>query len=445
MSRILLVEDEEHLAAGLAFNLRNAGYDVEVATAGLPALETMSGQSFDLVLLDVMLPDVSGLEVCKRLRQQGRMEPIVMISARDRTEDAISGIDAGADDYITKPFDLDVLLAKVRGALRRQVWGRAATPPAGKAGNGGPPRSMAFGQWTIDFSTFEARHEDGRVAALSPKELAILQLFGARPGEVICARGVPGRSVGNARVARDQDGRQLHQQATPDPGRPPRQPPPHPLDPRRRLPLRCRSVPGKTKAAGKAGASGRPLPGPEKAVAGRAAPLPPPEGRRRVPKAIPDAEALHAALSRRRGEKGRRPIPAVSKRAAAHARRFSRIAGSDRRAGSRSPAEERDDRRAKVDSPPEKGTIACRESRFPAGERDDRRAKSIPRRREDDRRAAVDSPPGCGLGHLAVDSRRGKGRSVRNGRFPRRRKGRSPAASICRRARTAQLRAARTP
>lgn len=186
MSRILLVEDEEHLAAGLAFNLRNAGYDVEVVTAGLPALETMGEQSFDLVLLDVMLPDVSGLEVCKQLRQKGRMEPIVMISARDRTEDAISGIDAGADDYITKPFDLDVLLAKVRGTLRRQVWGRVATPaPAGKAGNGGPARSMAYGKWTIDFSTFEARHEDGRVAALSPKELAILQLFGARPGEVI--------------------------------------------------------------------------------------------------------------------------------------------------------------------------------------------------------------------------------------------------------------------
>ena len=184
MSRILLVEDEEHLAAGLAFNLRNAGYDVEIATAGEPALEAMARESFDLVLLDVMLPDLSGLEVCKRLRRQGRMEPIVMVSARDRTDDAIAGIDAGADDYITKPFDLDILLAKVRGSLRRQVWGRASTPsPAGKAGSG--QKSMAFGKWAIDFSTFEARHPDGRQVALSPKELAILQLFGARPGEVI--------------------------------------------------------------------------------------------------------------------------------------------------------------------------------------------------------------------------------------------------------------------
>ncbi len=90
----------------------------------------MGKQSFDLVLLDVMLPDMSGLGSARGCRQRGRMEPVVMISARDRTEDAISGIDAGADDYITKPFDLDVLLAKVRGVLRRQVWGRVATPAA---------------------------------------------------------------------------------------------------------------------------------------------------------------------------------------------------------------------------------------------------------------------------------------------------------------------------
>lgn len=182
MSSILLVEDEEHLATGLAYNLRNAGYDVTIAITGGAALEAMGQQSFDLVLLDVMLPDMSGLAVCSQLRQRGRMEPIVMVSARDRTEDAILGIDAGADDYITKPFDLDILLAKVRGALRRQVWGRVGSQ--GKPANG-PPRSLAFGSWTIDFSSFEARHPDGRVIALSPKELAILQLFGTRPGEVI--------------------------------------------------------------------------------------------------------------------------------------------------------------------------------------------------------------------------------------------------------------------
>jgi len=182
VSRILLVEDEEHLATGLAYNLRNVGYDVSIATDGQQALDEMAREPFDLVLLDVMLPDISGLTVCSQLRQRGRMEPIVMISAKDRTEDAISGIDAGADDYITKPFDLDVLLAKVRGALRRQVWGRASTKERPGTAT---PRSFAFGEWQIDFSTFEARHRDGRVVALSPKELAILQLFGSRPGEVL--------------------------------------------------------------------------------------------------------------------------------------------------------------------------------------------------------------------------------------------------------------------
>lgn len=178
MSRILLVEDEEHLAEGLAYNLRNAGYDVEIAMTGNGALTAMNADSFDLVLLDVMLPDRTGLEICQQLRKQGRTQPIVMLSARDRIQDTIAGLDAGADDYVTKPYDLDVLLAKVRGALRRQVWFR--TQPSASAG-----RTMSFGKWQIDFATFVARHPDGRTLNLSAKEVAILQLFHQRPGEVI--------------------------------------------------------------------------------------------------------------------------------------------------------------------------------------------------------------------------------------------------------------------
>ena len=178
MSRILLVEDEEHLAQGLAYNLRNSGYDVETAASGEAALQTLEGQKFDLILLDIMLPGIDGLEVAERLRKMGKTEPIVMISARDRTQDAIAGIDAGADDYITKPFDLDEVLARVRGALRRQVWGRAQAPP--------PVSPTArYGEWTIDFGSFTARHSDGRETALSPKEVAMLRLFASRPGEVI--------------------------------------------------------------------------------------------------------------------------------------------------------------------------------------------------------------------------------------------------------------------
>jgi two-component system, OmpR family, alkaline phosphatase synthesis response regulator PhoP len=177
MSRILLVEDEEHLAEGLAFNLRNAGYDVDLSVSAEAAEIELARQTFDLILLDVMLPGIDGLELCRRLRKAGRVEPILIISARDRTTDAIAGLDAGADDYVNKPFDLDILLAKVRGSLRRQVWGRK--------GNGGHSAAMTFGAWRIDFGTFTATHPDGRELALSPKELSILKLFASRSGEVI--------------------------------------------------------------------------------------------------------------------------------------------------------------------------------------------------------------------------------------------------------------------
>lgn len=179
MSRILLVEDEEHLAEGLAFNLRNAGYDVVWENNGEEALERLSQESFDLILLDVMMPGLTGIEVARQLRRRGYIDPIVMISARDRTEDTIAGLDAGADDYITKPFDLDEVLARVRGALRRQVWGRTF------GGGTPPPETMDYGRWTVDFQSFQATDPEGHEVRLSPKEVAILRLFSSRPGEVI--------------------------------------------------------------------------------------------------------------------------------------------------------------------------------------------------------------------------------------------------------------------
>ncbi len=178
MSRILLVEDEDHLAQGLAFNLRNSGYDVEVAATGEDALAAVERQSFDLILLDVMLPGISGIQVAERLRLTGHTVPIVMISAKNRTSDTIAGLEAGADDYITKPFDLDEVLARVRGTLRRQVWGR--TFPAAQV-----PETLVFGKWHIDFQRFTATRPDGEELRLSPKELGILRLFASRPGEVI--------------------------------------------------------------------------------------------------------------------------------------------------------------------------------------------------------------------------------------------------------------------
>lgn len=192
MSSILLIEDEEHLAEGLAFNLRNSGYDVEVVASGEAALELLERKSYDLLLLDVMLPGIDGIEVTKLLRRERHVEPIMMISAKDRTADAIAGLDAGADDYITKPFDLEEVLARVRKSLRRQVWGR--TYPKSFQ-----PEQMEFGRWRIDFQTFQAVGAEGEQIELSAKELAMLKLFASRPGEVVSREmfleevwGVPG-------------------------------------------------------------------------------------------------------------------------------------------------------------------------------------------------------------------------------------------------------------
>ena len=178
MSRVLLVEDDEHLAEGIAFNLRNSGYEVETATTGEEALQTMERYAFDLVLLDLMLPGIDGLEVVRRLRRAGNTKPVLVITARNRADDTIAGLDAGADDYITKPFDLDEVLARIRGALRRQSWTKASSPSTA-------PDSLQYGRWKIDFQTFVASGPDGEAKTLTVTELAILKFFAQRPGEVI--------------------------------------------------------------------------------------------------------------------------------------------------------------------------------------------------------------------------------------------------------------------
>ena len=124
MSRILVVEDEEHLASGLRFNLELEGYDVTVADSGETALAHLVNPSppYDLVLLDVMLPGKDGFQVVRELRDAGRFVPVLMLTARGRAEDVLAGFEAGADDYLPKPFDLPILLARIRGLLRRRNW-----------------------------------------------------------------------------------------------------------------------------------------------------------------------------------------------------------------------------------------------------------------------------------------------------------------------------------
>ncbi len=187
MSKVLLAEDEEHIAAGLRFNLQNQGYEVTVLANGTEALEVLERQRFDLLILDVMLPGVDGVEITRARRRQGDWTPILMLTARDDPKDVIGGIEAGADDYMTKPFDLEELFARVRGLLRRQVWMRSRNEKAAsdvQPAFDGPER-LEFGECRIDFKTLRARSADGAESELSPKEAAIMRIFAQHPDEVI--------------------------------------------------------------------------------------------------------------------------------------------------------------------------------------------------------------------------------------------------------------------
>src|SRR5437879_523444 len=124
MSNILVVEDEKHLANGLRFNLEAEGHKVTLAGDGESAIDLLSKDSFDAVVLDVMLPGIDGFEVASNLRKSGKFVPILMLTALGRPEDVLLGFDAGADDYLPKPFELKILIARVHGLLRRGDWAR---------------------------------------------------------------------------------------------------------------------------------------------------------------------------------------------------------------------------------------------------------------------------------------------------------------------------------
>lgn len=157
MSRILIVEDELHLAEGLRFNLEAEGYVVTVTDNGESALDLllMQHQPFDVVVLDVMLPGKDGFTVMAELRQAGQYIPTLILTARGHPDDVLKGFAAGADDYLTKPFELPILIARIHGLLRRRQWLVASlteTPPAPP-----PTPEFAFGGKTIDWERQELR------------------------------------------------------------------------------------------------------------------------------------------------------------------------------------------------------------------------------------------------------------------------------------------------
>jgi DNA-binding response OmpR family regulator len=172
MSRILVVEDDPAILQGIADNLTFEAYEVLTATTGELGYRLVHDRKPDLVLLDLMLPNLSGEDLCRKLRSEGITTPIIMVTARGEEADRVLGLDLGADDYITKPFSIRELLARLRAVLRR-------TQPTARRLD-----QVRFDDVTIDFRRYEVRKGRARVE-MTRKEFGLLRLLIARAGEVV--------------------------------------------------------------------------------------------------------------------------------------------------------------------------------------------------------------------------------------------------------------------
>jgi DNA-binding response OmpR family regulator len=186
MNRILVVEDEQHLAVGLRFNLEAEGYQVEVVDTGERALELLGTRDFDLVLLDVMLPGIDGFTVVTEMRRAGRFIPTLMLTARGHPEDVLKGFAAGADDYLPKPFELPILLARLQGLLRRRRWLEASVAPAPPPPD---PDSYVFDGKTVSFDTLELR-VGAQVFPLTLMEANVLRYLIRHEGKAVSRKAM---------------------------------------------------------------------------------------------------------------------------------------------------------------------------------------------------------------------------------------------------------------
>lgn len=174
MSKILIVEDEQAMLIGLHDNLEFEGYEVDTASRGDDGLKKILTGGFDLVLLDVMLPGLSGFDVCKKARAAGIDTPVILLTARGEELDKVLGLELGADDYVTKPFSLRELLARIKVILRR-------------AGNGTSSGGafLTIGQIQVSFDAYEAKTLNGDVVKMSHKEFEILHYLHRQTGRIV--------------------------------------------------------------------------------------------------------------------------------------------------------------------------------------------------------------------------------------------------------------------
>ncbi len=174
MKRILIIEDDQAILRGLKDNLEFESYEVLTAVDGEQGYDLARNEKPDLIVLDLMLPRMNGYEICKQLRSEGRTTPILILTARGEEVERIRGLDLGADDYVTKPFSVPELLARVRAVLRRTERSGALIKV----------NLLQFDDVVVDFNRFEARNGEGELK-LSRKEFGVLRLLAERDGEVV--------------------------------------------------------------------------------------------------------------------------------------------------------------------------------------------------------------------------------------------------------------------
>ncbi|HEY2847274.1 MAG TPA: response regulator transcription factor [Pyrinomonadaceae bacterium] len=179
--KILIVEDEEHLAEGLRFNLEAEGYEVSIAADGEAGIEQLASGDFNAVVLDVMLPGISGFEVAHKMREEHDYTPILMLTARSRPEDVLLGFESGADDYLPKPFDLQIILARLNGLLRRQKWSRTSDAKGADV--------VEINGRTIDLVNLELRNNDD-VVPITLMEAKLLRYLIDNEGRVVSRKSI---------------------------------------------------------------------------------------------------------------------------------------------------------------------------------------------------------------------------------------------------------------
>lgn len=181
--KILIVEDEQHIANGLRFNLEAEGYEAEIAPDGETGLELAEKGSFAAIVLDVMLPGISGFDVASRLRSNENYTPILMLTARGRPEDVLQGFESGTDDYLPKPFDLEIFLARLKGLIRRSGWSRT------ESGAGKAEGIVSVNGKTIDFDNLELQ-SDSEVIHLTLMEMKLLRYLIEHEGRTVSRKTI---------------------------------------------------------------------------------------------------------------------------------------------------------------------------------------------------------------------------------------------------------------